>query len=166
MHAEGTLWRVHAGPFQVRVTGTRFTTTWNGGKLQVALYEGSVVIEGALLGAGVPLRAGQRLTIEGETAVTEPLATEPNHVGSEPVGPEPVRGVGSRDAPEEVEPGPTEPNDVGSVPVRSEPVRGVRTKVDPEWAVLAARGDYPGAFQSAERLGWSALCRRRTRGAC
>ena len=40
VHAGATIWLVHAGPFQVRVTGTRFSTRWSGGRLEVALYEG------------------------------------------------------------------------------------------------------------------------------
>jgi TolA-binding protein len=73
VHAAATVWLVHAGPFQVRVTGTRFSTGWVGGKLEVALYEGGVVVEGALLGTGVTLRAGQRLTIAGGVVRTEAL---------------------------------------------------------------------------------------------
>jgi ferric-dicitrate binding protein FerR (iron transport regulator) len=64
VHAARTRWSVQAGPFGVRVTGTRFVVGWNDGKLDLALAEGSVVVDGALLGAGVPLRAGQHLAIE------------------------------------------------------------------------------------------------------
>jgi ferric-dicitrate binding protein FerR (iron transport regulator) len=74
VHAANTLWLVHAGPYRVRVTGTRFAMTWAAKDLEVMLYEGSVVIDGALLGAGVPLRAGQRLNIASGVVLIEPLA--------------------------------------------------------------------------------------------
>jgi RNA polymerase sigma-70 factor (ECF subfamily) len=59
VHTDRTRWIVRAGPFRVRVTGTRFTVTWSPEtkSLAVALHEGSVLVDGALLGAGVPLRA-------------------------------------------------------------------------------------------------------------
>jgi len=76
-HADRTLWLVHAGPYRVRVTGTRFSVVWAAGWLDVALFEGSVMIDGAVLGAGVPLRAGQRLTVDRGTVRTEALTHAP-----------------------------------------------------------------------------------------
>ena len=76
VHADATLWLVHAGPYRVRVTGTRFAVTWSVARLDVALFEGSVVIDGAVLGAGVPLRAGQRLSVDRGVVRTEPLVPE------------------------------------------------------------------------------------------
>ncbi|MES1210582.1 MAG: FecR domain-containing protein, partial [Pseudomonadota bacterium] len=75
VHADTTLWLVHAGPYRVRVTGTRFDLTWLASNLDVRLYEGAVVIDGAVLGAGVPLRAGQRLTIAAGVVLIEPLGS-------------------------------------------------------------------------------------------
>jgi hypothetical protein len=74
VHSEQTLWLVHAGPYRVRVTGTRFAVAWEATRLDVALFEGSVTIDGAVLGAGVPLRAGQRLTVDRGLVRTEALA--------------------------------------------------------------------------------------------
>jgi ferric-dicitrate binding protein FerR (iron transport regulator) len=69
-HAADTRWLVRAGPFRVRVTGTRFEVDWQPparagehGRLAVSLREGSVIVDGGLLGDGVPLRAGQRLRV-------------------------------------------------------------------------------------------------------
>ncbi len=92
VHADGTLWLVHAGPYRVRVTGTRFAVTWSVARLDVALFEGSVVIDGAVLGAGVPLRAGQRLSVDSGVVRTERLGADeiaaallpPAKVGAEP----------------------------------------------------------------------------------
>jgi hypothetical protein len=77
VHAESTLWLVHAGPFRVRVTGTRFAVRWSAPTLQVEVYEGAVSIEGASSGSAVPLRAGHRLTIDDDVVRTEALGPEP-----------------------------------------------------------------------------------------
>jgi hypothetical protein len=79
VHADSTLWLVHAGPFKVRVTGTRFTVRWSAKPthLDVAVYQGSVLIDGAALGAGVPLGAGHRLTVENGIVRTDLIAYAP-----------------------------------------------------------------------------------------
>ena len=77
VHAASTLWLVHAGPYQVRVTGTRFVVDWVSPRLNVAVYEGSVIVEGGALGAGIPLRAGQHLTVGDGVVRTESLAAGP-----------------------------------------------------------------------------------------
>ena len=76
VHTPSTLWLVHAGPYRVRVTGTRFAVVWLASRLDVSLFEGSVVIDGAVLGAGVPLRAGQRLSVDRGVVRTDPLAAD------------------------------------------------------------------------------------------
>jgi hypothetical protein len=60
----------------VRVTGTRFAVVWLAARLDVSLFEGSVVIDGAVLGAGVPLHAGQRLSVDRGLVRTDPLAAD------------------------------------------------------------------------------------------
>ena len=142
VHARATIWRVYAGPFQVRVTGTRFSTRWSGERLEVALYEGGVVVDGALLGTGVPLRAGQRLTIEAGVVRIEPLAPpappSPAPAGADPEAP--ARGA--------------------AAPRPAAAGRGD----DGEWLALAGRGEYAEALRSADRLGWGGLCRRADAG--
>jgi hypothetical protein len=69
VHANRTRWAVAAGPYVVNVKGTRFTTAWDQRRqrLRVALTEGSVVVEGPMLGAtGLPLARGQALTVDVE----------------------------------------------------------------------------------------------------
>lgn len=73
IHAETTSWTLHAGPYRVRVTGTRFGLSWRSERLELSLYEGSVMVDGAVLGAGVPVRAGQRLTVASGVVRIEPL---------------------------------------------------------------------------------------------
>jgi len=73
IHAETTSWILHAGPYRVRVTGTRFGLSWRSERLELSLYEGSVMVDGAELGPGVPVRAGQRLTVASGVVRIEPL---------------------------------------------------------------------------------------------
>ncbi|HEX2660597.1 MAG TPA: FecR family protein, partial [Polyangia bacterium] len=74
VHAERTAWQLHAGPYRVRVTGTRFGLSWRSDKLELALYEGSVIVDGDVLGAGVPVTTGHRLTVASGIVRIEPLA--------------------------------------------------------------------------------------------
>lgn len=61
VHGEDSDWRFVAGPFRVRVTGTRFDLTWDTqlDRLEVVLHEGSVEIAASDSGP-VAVRAGQR----------------------------------------------------------------------------------------------------------
>ena len=72
VHRARTRWSVAAGPFEVLVTGTAFDVDWTGEpaagsgrararRLLVDLHSGAITVRGALAGAGVSLRAGQRL---------------------------------------------------------------------------------------------------------
>lgn len=46
--AGGERWTFHAGPFEVKVTGTRFGLSWDADaeQLELVLYEGSVTVRG------------------------------------------------------------------------------------------------------------------------
>lgn len=74
-HRADTRWRVEAGPYVVRVTGTTFAVAWNPERrdFEVALDEGSVEVSGPLVGTRV-VRAGERLSVTAERALrVEPL---------------------------------------------------------------------------------------------
>src|SRR5450631_958835 len=95
-HTGEAHWSVSAGPFKVIVTGTRFAAEWAPAtrKLSVEMFEGSVLVEGPSLGAGLALRAGETLevgasslavvtrTVKAAAAVTSgpPAASEPGPV--------------------------------------------------------------------------------------
>ena len=76
VHASTTAWVVHAGPYRVRVTGTRFAVSWRAGRLDLSLFEGSVIVDGSVLGVGVPLTAGRRLTVASGVVRIEPFQPE------------------------------------------------------------------------------------------
>ena len=64
--AAGASWSVLAGPYEVRVLGTRFTTLWEPREqaLSVRLERGSVRIVGTDIQEAVELRPGQRFDVQ------------------------------------------------------------------------------------------------------
>lgn len=163
-HAPDKRWRLRAGPFTVRVTGTRFVTRWEPerGGLEVSLLEGSVVVEGGPLGQGVSLRAGQRLRADarsGLLAVTgrgeaaeapTALAPEAAFGGVEPVAPaSAAASVAGAPA-------------AGRPPVVASPSRGALAArgagARPEWVRLALRGEHRPALAAVQAHGVARLC--------
>ena len=63
VHSSHSVWGLIAGPFAVRVTGTRFEVKWEPAAQRFALsvIEGSVVVSGSIVGSERPVRAGERL---------------------------------------------------------------------------------------------------------
>ncbi|MBX3185878.1 MAG: tetratricopeptide repeat protein [Labilithrix sp.] len=92
VHRENTEWLVDAGPFEVKVTGTRFDVAWQPADeaIVVTLHEGSVVVTGCGLADGTRVTAGHQLRAsckhggmtlarvgEGENAKGPEVAPEP-----------------------------------------------------------------------------------------
>ncbi len=153
VHTPNALWLVHAGPYRVRVTGTRFAMAWAAAAFEVDLYEGAVVVDGAALGAGLPLRAGNRLKVASGTVLIEPLTS------GGAVAPRAASGVSESAAlaaPVNFQGG----TRAASASIgRSAAGRFPSGRSsDDQWLTLADRGAYPQALAAAERLGWSALC--------
>jgi hypothetical protein len=74
-------WKVAAGPYDVRVTGTAFDVSWSkqAQAFDLRMETGAVIVTGPLAGSGIVLRAGQhlfggvaegRLTVEGGSPAT------------------------------------------------------------------------------------------------
>jgi len=120
VHRARTRWSVAVGPFEVLVTGTSFDVGWTGEpgqspgreqrprRLRVDLHSGAVTVRGALAGAGVSLRAGQRLLADLErgrlTIVDQPPANrgdgaaDPAAAAQEGVAAAPAAGAGAPEA--------------------------------------------------------------------
>jgi hypothetical protein len=90
-------WKVAAGPYNVRVTGTAFDVSWSNQAqaFDLRMETGAVIVTGPLAVAGIPLKAGQhmfggvaegRLTVEGgDTAqATRPAPAAPPQPNPEP----------------------------------------------------------------------------------
>jgi TolA-binding protein len=85
VHRPGGQWRMNAGPFSVRVTGTKFDLEWDAAReeLLLALHEGHVVVSGCNLGEGRDVFEGellrascarQSIEITNEAAAAAPAA--------------------------------------------------------------------------------------------
>lgn len=79
-------WKVAAGPYDVRVTGTAFDVSWSNQAqaFDLRMETGAVIVTGPLALAGIPLHAGQhmfggvaegRLTVEGADGAVTPIPT-------------------------------------------------------------------------------------------
>lgn len=75
-------WEVKAGPFNVRVTGTRFAVDWQpgDGRFDLRVSQGEVEVSGCTQSDRVPVRAGQRLeaTSAAACAVTNDVDATPS----------------------------------------------------------------------------------------
>ena len=63
IHRSDTRWTINAGPFEVRVTGTRFALDWDASSqaMVVTLVEGAVEVSGCRLGEARRVTAGETL---------------------------------------------------------------------------------------------------------
>lgn len=79
VHRANTRWSFDAGPYTVRVTGTRFTIDWatDEERLQVVVSEGSVLVQSSGKQEGIAVSAGQRLIATARDARFElgPIAS-------------------------------------------------------------------------------------------
>ncbi|PJB35465.1 MAG: hypothetical protein CO108_25680 [Deltaproteobacteria bacterium CG_4_9_14_3_um_filter_63_12] len=92
VHAAATRWWVGAGPYTVRVIGTRFDVYWDArvGRLQVDLLEGQVLVDTPWLAEPVQLRASQRLVAQVGVAEVQLGAVESEWVVTSAAGPDVV----------------------------------------------------------------------------
>jgi transmembrane sensor len=132
-HVEGRSFVVGAGPYDVRVTGTRFQVERIPGS-RVTVHVDQGVVEVA--SAGDPMRGARRLGAGEEWSApdTNPVAptTAPSEVPSgEPV-PSPVPSASAAPAPSSAEPTPAAPAALPRVPAAAvtAPEEGKRDKAD------------------------------------
>ena len=94
VHRPGADWHVEVGPYEIAVTGTEFDVRWSDDRerFEVVMKSGSIVVRGALTGAGIPLRAGQRLvaSLSEKTLVVNEIASEQPQIEPPPAPPETV----------------------------------------------------------------------------
>lgn len=153
----GNDWRLHFGPFEVQVTGTRFSASWDPGseRLTVDLAEGSLRVRGSALGpAGHALVAGNRLDASAADERFTITSTEP----PAPDRDEPPTADDAPDeAPEAAEPGAApEAGDDGGAPEASAVTPAARPV--PLWRKLYEAGKYRQALAEAKSQGFEALC--------
>lgn len=173
----GGRWRVAAGPFEVRVTGTEFTVTWEPEveRFAVELHEGAVKVVGPLLADGREVTAGQTLRVFGrerleltertaaleppagrpveppvaEPPVAEPSAVQPSLPPPLPPPEPPAEPSGAEPSPAVLAPEPAAP----SSPAPLAPVPAA-----PDWEELARARKYVEALAAAREAGLERLC--------
>lgn len=152
-HKESTNWRFEAGPFRVRVTGTRFELAWDpdSEQLEVILRDGSVNVDGYAGSGSVSVRTGQRFVGDAKrrTMLVADIAG--------PVGPaepmEPIASVVPESASATHFPSPSaEPAPKPGPPALASTAPPSR-KVS--WSALVAKGAYRQVVDEATARGTS-----------
>ena len=79
-HREDTRWMFVAGPFDVRITGTTFTLSWDAADqvLDLTLHEGSVEVESPLGASHLKVKTGQRFHASVTEGTMQLLAADSN----------------------------------------------------------------------------------------
>ena len=157
-----TQWALRAGPFDVRVTGTRFEAAWDpvAETFELTMREGTVIVRGPVLSSERALLAGEQLRISvrdhGLTLTTAALATTPPAAT--------LAGSTSAVSPGEAAipsapllPSPSAAT-IGSAAPRSSAAAAIgldpAVVSDRSWRELAAAGRYKEAFEATERVGF------------
>jgi hypothetical protein len=141
-------WKVAAGPYDVRVTGTAFDVSWSSQTqaFDLRMETGAVIVTGPLAGSGIVLRAGQHLfggVAEGRLTVE----------GSSQASVSPAPAIAAREA---TEPSPMRDHDPSGVaptsplPPSPAPHAGVEAHA---WTRQVAQGHFTSVLDEAEQRG-------------
>ncbi|HEY1537473.1 MAG TPA: FecR domain-containing protein [Polyangiaceae bacterium] len=149
VHHAGAAWTIEAGPYEVAVTGTAFSMSWDSDELTVAMIRGSVMVKGPLATSGVSVLAGQRLSVREHdhslSIVDQTRAPNPR----EHEGP---ASAGSAQ--------PQEPAARASATAGATASGGTAdmagSGTSQSWAVRVASGDYRSVLREAEEKGLEA----------
>jgi len=155
VHTSHSAWRMIAGPFAIRVTGTRFDVRWDSAsqKFSIAVREGSVAVSGSIVGAERPVRAGEKLLVSVVQGRLDLVNAETAGATSNDDGEEaPADNVAppAETAPTEA---PLSPG-AGTINVSPE----ASAKDTGAWRELAKSGDLRQAFAAAEARGFQSVC--------
>lgn len=150
VHRAESRWIFVAGPFEVRVTGTRFDLKWDPVQeaFELDLHEGSVEVQSPLSPAPVVLRAGQEFhaDLRRHSMTTTDTATE--NASPEPA----VTGDANPSSPDIVDAqGPDGGATPAPAPAASAPA--------PSWSKLVATGQFKTLLAQADARGVDACSR-------
>lgn len=185
-HLPNAAWRVSAGPFAVKVVGTKFDVRWTPEQdaFELDLHEGHVEISGCVFGQNYELNAGQRAVAscrQGRLSVgvqsevrsqAEPTAEQPVEALAEELQPAAADdGVGTpvtsgtsvmapADAPSTAARLPGEARSrAAAARSRNLAARQRARDVSERWRVLAEAGHYPEALSVVQSVGFLAACK-------
>ncbi|WP_441293013.1 FecR domain-containing protein [Sorangium sp. KYC3313] len=161
-HTGNSDWRFVAGPFAVRVVGTRFELLWDADRerLEVILREGAVEVEGYSGSGAVSVRAGQRFVGDAQARtlhVSDTTAQAPDTAaqgpdtaaqGSEPAPPAAQGQLAEVAAPP---PEPAAPPAPSSAETPAALVAPPSAK--PPWSKLVSQGEFRRVVQEAAARG-------------
>jgi transmembrane sensor len=173
-HRAQAAWRISAGPFAVKVTGTRFDVRWNPEQdaFELDLREGHVEISGCVFGQSYELNAGQRAIAscrQGRLRVgshAELAAQAAHEAEPAPAAPAPaVVAAPAAPPPPAANPSPaTQAKPAAGRPAaahsRSSPAARTPLRASDGWRALAKAGRYADALAAAHSSGFAAECRR------
>jgi hypothetical protein len=149
-------WRLNAGPFAVRVTGTRFDVSYvpADDTFELTLDEGQVELTGCVFGGGRKVAAGQTVRASCRTRSLEVS-----------YGDAKVRAKSDEHAPEASPAKTAAPPAAASgvTPIASAPEPSRKPGADrrePAWATLAKKDDHEQALAAAEAAGFETECAR------
>ncbi|HEX6277454.1 MAG TPA: tetratricopeptide repeat protein [Polyangiaceae bacterium] len=148
-HRSGAEWSFLGGPFEVRVTGTRFELDWDPAAevLEIGMREGSVEVHGPLGGA-VAVRGGQRFRAELASRRMTVVDADEASTNEAPEPSTPFSALEPERVPEEQ--GSREP----------EVARPAASTVAREsWSKLVANGDFELVVRQANERGLDACLR-------
>jgi len=138
-HRADARWEIGVGPFDVRVTGTRFDVSWDPAaeEFSLSLERGSLRVSGPLVGEGRRIAAGERVRVAVREARLEITSGEETVATART----PARAVPQANVIPEASPAPTT-----SAPHA------------PSWRDLARAGRWADALAAAEAIGFDPLC--------
>ena len=160
VHTSHSAWRLIAGPFAVRVTGTRFDVRWDTASQQfsITVREGSVGVAGSIVGAERPVRAGETLLASVAERRFELIGSEARAALSLSSSAE-ARALPVTDGPAFGDPG--QPPAAATGPSSPEPAQAPETSAKDAaggWRELAKQGDLRQAFAAADAHGFQSVC--------
>jgi transmembrane sensor len=157
IHTGVSSWLLSAGPFSVRVTGTKFSLSWDPGqqRFSIRVTDGGVAVSGSLVAAECPVRAGQtlvvsvpdhRLQLSNSEQPPSPQAAAEGEA-SLPVPKLPAAPVAA-----------VAPGSARELPPPSPRSAAASTSAGSSWRALAQQGKLREAYASADATGFERAC--------
>lgn len=155
-----TGWRIDAGPFGVRITGTRFDVSYHAADdaFELSVDEGQVELTGCVFGKGRKLAAGQRVRASCRTPRLDVSYRDTHALAAPPASP-PAAVEPAAPAVADVE-APAPPDTVS--PAKSPAPAASATAST--WLALAKGGKPVEAFAAAQREGFASVCQKADAG--
>jgi transmembrane sensor len=159
VHTSHSAWRLIAGPFAVRVTGTRFDLRWDTASQQfsISVREGSVGVAGSIVGAERPVRAGETLVASVAERRFDLIGSEAHAALSLSAD---APAVPVTDGPAFGEPSPLPRSSASATAATPDLVTPEAPGKDVAggWRELVKKGDLRQAFAAADARGFQSVC--------